>query len=157
MFSKLEAARKASLRGIPTVIANGNDTEVLRRIIAKENVGTMILPTDNRLKQKKYWMAVISRSKGKIFVDEGAFKALLNGKSLLPSGIKDISGNFIRGDTVSVFYNDVEVAKGIIDYNSGEVDKIMGHNSKEISKVLGYSFADEVIHRDRMVIVYKSF
>ena len=157
MYTKLEAAYKASLRGIPTVIANGNDNGILNRIISGENVGTLILPADERMKQKKYWMAVISRPKGQIYVDEGAFNALKRGKSLLPSGIVKVDGNFIRGDTVAILYNKDEVAKGITDYNSGEIEKIKGHKSSEINDILGYSYSDEIIHRDKMVVTYKSF
>ena len=97
----------------------------------------------------------MSRPKGKIIIDEGAVKALIQGKSLLPSGIKEAIGNFSRGDTVEVVSEKGrEIAKGIVEYNVNEVQKIKGHKTSEIEKLLGYIFTEEVIHRDKMVLTY---
>ncbi len=155
IYTKLLAAYEASLSSIPTIIANGKKPDILIRILNGEKDGTIILPRKKRMKSKKLWMALMSRPKGKIIIDEGAVKALLNGKSLLPSGIKKVEGVFSRGDTVVIISDKgEEIGRGVTEYNSNELAMIMGKRSSQIQDILGYIFTDEVIHRDKMVLTY---
>ncbi len=155
IYTKLLAAYEASLKGIPTIIANGKKPGIIRNILSGKVEGTVILPRKDKLKAKKAWMAIMSRPRGKITIDNGAVKALLEGRSLLPSGIRNAEGNFSRGDTVEVVAEDGrEIARGITEYNVSEIEKIKGHKSSEIERLLGYVFSEEVIHRDKMVLTY---
>lgn len=158
METKLEAARKASLSGFPTIIANGMEENIIKRILIKgEERGTLFLPGEIKLKGKKTWMAHHLRPKGHITIDNGAKRALLNnGKSLLPSGITQVDGEFRFGDLVTCRdFEGVEIARGLVNYNSGELLKIKGKQTREIEGILGSKNYDEVIHRDDLVIVNK--
>ncbi len=155
IYTKLLAAYEASLKGIPTIIANGKIDDIIEKILLGEKAGTIILPRKKKMSSRKIWMAVISKPKGKIIIDDGAVEALKRGKSLLPSGIKYVEGNFSRGDTVEIVSeNKKEIAKGIAEYNASEINQIKGHKSGEIQKILGYIFSEEVVHRDKMVLTY---
>lgn len=152
MVTKLQAARIAMHSGMVTVIARASEENVLRRILAGEPLGTAFWPSV-RLENKKRWIAYGSAVKGKIFIDAGAAKALLEkGKSLLPSGVTGVEGNFDMGNTVSVVHEGREIARGIINYSAREVEAIKGLKTSEIEKVLGYKDFDEVIHRNNMVL-----
>ncbi|HWI55566.1 MAG TPA: glutamate 5-kinase [Desulfobacteria bacterium] len=153
MVTKIQAAKIAMSSGCPMVIAHGRDDKVISRIIAGEQVGTLFLPKENRLHSKKRWIAFGSCVQGKIFVDEGAKKALVKeGKSLLPSGVTGVEGDFEMGNTVCVWFNDLEIGRGIVNYSSSETSRIMGKKSKEIEKVIGHKDFDEVIHRNNFVL-----
>ncbi len=151
--SKIEAAKMAAKFGIPTIIANGKRKNILMDIFQGKKYGTFIFP-EERLKGKRRWIGFYSTPKGRIFVDSGAKDALLTkGKSLLPSGIIKVEGSFKRGDVV--YISDEagnDFAKGLTNYSSEEVKKIMGKNSREISNILGYKYRDEVVHRDDMYV-----
>lgn len=153
--SKCEAARKAAHFGTATVIANGNMKGVLERVMAAEEVGTLFLPKEDRLTGKKHWIAFSTRPSGRLFVDEGAKEALLKGgKSLLPSGVKDVDGSFDAGEVVHcVDHKGMEFARGVANYSSTEIQKIKGLKSSELEKVLGYRVYDEIIHRDNLVVL----
>lgn len=155
MRSKCEAARKAAHFGIPTIIANGNEEGILRRIIGGEDMGTLFLPKEDRLTSRKHWIAFSTRPNGRVFVDEGAKEALLKkGKSLLPSGIKDVDGSFDSGEVVHcVDMRGMEFARGVANYSSSEIQKIKGLKTTDIEKKLGYKVYDEVIHRDNLVVM----
>lgn len=155
MLSKVEAAQKASRFGIPTIIARGTKKDVLKQIVGGEEVGTLILPKKVALTSRKHWIAFNLKPKGDLFVDEGAKKAIVQrGKSLLPSGIVKIRGSFERGDSVSLIGpRGKEFAKGLVNYNYEELEKIKGLKSDQIEKNLGYKYSDEVIHRDDLVIL----
>lgn len=155
--SKCEAARKAAHYGIPTIIANGNVPGIIGRILSGEDDGTLFLPKEDRLTSRKHWIAYSARPSGRVFVDEGAKEALLKkGKSLLPSGIKDVDGSFDAGEVVHcVDLKGMEFARGETNYGSAEIQKIKGLKSAEIEKVLGYKVYDEVIHRDNLVILVR--
>ena len=154
MASKIKAARKVTLRGMPAIIANGRREGVLTDIFNGKEVGTLFLPQKKAFCGRKHWIAFSKSPKGRLTIDRGAVEALRkNGKSLLPSGIRDVKGNFIRGDSVILLDNEKrEIAVGITNYSSDEIKKIMGLKSSEIESVLGHKDDDEVIHRDNLAI-----
>lgn len=148
MITKLEASRICSSFGISTYIV-GRTKHLIRRIIEGENLGTFI-PPKKSVRKKRLWIGLL-RTKGQIIVDEGAKKAMEEGKSLLASGIVGVKGDFKRGDIVSILAEAGEkVAKGITNYSSREIELVKGKKSAEILKVLGYSYSDEIVHRDNM-------
>jgi len=155
MFSKVQAAKKASAMGVATAIINGKKIGMIRRFFEYKNVGTLFSTGMNRLSLRKHWIAYTLKSKGTITIDEGAKRAiLLGGKSLLSSGITAVEGRFGVGDAVGCQdESGRKVAKGIVNYSSEEIDKIKGMKSSEIEAILGYKYDDEVIHRDNMVIL----
>lgn len=154
MVTKLRAAKIARSSGIAMVIADGRIRNVISRLLAGERLGTLFLPKE-RLKSRKRWIAFGLPLSGKIKIDEGAKKAISKrGKSLLPSGIIEVKGEFSTGDGVSILDEENrEFARGIVSYSSSEVDKIKGKKTQEIEKILGYKDYDEVIHRDNLVIL----
>jgi glutamate 5-kinase len=153
--SKLEAASKAAHFGCAVVVANGFTPGVLTSVLAGEDVGTFIMPKEDRLTSRKHWIAYSTRPSGRVFMDEGARTALLKGgKSLLPSGIKKVDGTFEAGEVVHcVGLDGMEFARGVTNYSSVELKKIKGLKTKEIEGVLGYKVYDEVIHRDNLVVL----
>ena len=152
MLSKLEAARKAAAYGIPTVIANGRRPGVMARVLAGENEGTIFLPRSNRLNCRQHWLAFAVESKGSLHLDRGAVKALLErGTSLLPKGVVKVEGDFGVGDPVSCCDPEgVVIARGLVTYNSSDINKIAGLHSLKIADRLGYDAGAEVIHRDNL-------
>lgn len=156
MESKLEAAGIATGSGETVIIANGRQSDVLSKIMNYDNVGTLFLPYKKKITSRKRWIGFTVRPKGKIYIDDGALNALLKrGKSLLPSGVVKVDGNFIKGDIVSILSvnENRETARGLMNYSSGEVQKIKGLRSSSIKKTLGYKPYDEIIHRDNMVLL----
>jgi glutamate 5-kinase len=118
-------------------------------------IGTLIIPAGERLKSRKHWIAYALRPAGALAVDRGAAEALrARGRSLLPSGIKKVQGDFGGGDCVSLVDPDgIEFGRGLVNYPAADVIKVMGRRSTEISGVLGYKVADEIIHRDNFVLL----
>ena len=155
MISKIQAARKASRFGIPTVVARGNKEGVLRQILKGKEIGTLILPKRDALSSRKHWIAFNPKPKGDVIVDDGAKKAVVQkGKSLLPSGVIRIRGNFNRGDLVTCLGSrGKEFARGLVNYSATELEKIRGLRSDQIESTLGYKYSDEVIHRDDLVVL----
>ncbi len=155
MCTKLQAARIVTNSGEPMVIANGKTPQVIRRILEGEEIGTLFLPRKEKVTSRKRWIAFTRRRCGKILVDEGAKEALrLKGRSLLPSGIMKVEGDFREGDMVSVVNGDEgEFARGLSNYSSPEIKKVKGAKTKDIKSILGYKYYDEVIHRDNLVIL----
>jgi len=156
MTSKIQAAKKATFKGIPVIIANGCKKNIIGKIIQGEDIGTLFTPQTQRICGRKNWIAFSRAIKGQIVIDQGAVRALTNnGKSLLPSGITGVAGKFHRGDSVQILdQNGNEVAVGMIDYNHGDLEKIKGLNSRNIKDVLGYKYNDEAINRDNLVITH---
>ena len=154
MKSKIQAAKKVTAIGIPCIIASGKKENILADITSGKEIGTLFLPMADRLNSKKYWIAFTLRPRGRIVIDDGAKKALLEkGKSLLPSGIIDVEGNFDPGDPVTCVARDGSLlAKGLVNFNSSELNKIKGLKTSQISQVLGHKDYDEVIHRDNLAI-----
>jgi len=158
MKSKIMAAKKVTAIGIPCIIAPGKRKDVLSDIMAGKEIGTLFLPRSKRLNSKKYWIAFTLKSKGRLVIDEGAEKALVEqGKSLLPSGVTDVEGHFNPGDPVScISRNGTLLAKGLANYGAEDIKKIKGLKTNQIRQVLGYKDYDEVIHRDNLVIIKPS-
>ncbi|MDD5454970.1 MAG: glutamate 5-kinase [Candidatus Ratteibacteria bacterium] len=155
METKIHAAKMLTESGIPVIIADGREKQILNKLISCEEIGTFFAPAEQKKKSKKTWLAFSLKSKGQIVVDKGAKEALLKGgKSLLPSGILSVKGEFEAGDSVSITdENGKEFAKGLSNYSSEEIQKIKGLKSSEINKALGYKDYDEVIHRDNLVVL----
>jgi glutamate 5-kinase len=158
MKSKILAAKKVTASGIPYIIAPGKRAGILGRIFAGEEVGTLFLPATRPLTSRKYWIAFTLRSRGRLFLDEGAKQAVVEeGKSLLPSGIANVEGEFEAGDPVTcVDGNEMPLAKGLVNYNSRDIRKIMGLKTGKIEQVLGHKDYDEIIHRDNLAVMKRS-
>lgn len=154
MRSKLEAAKLSRDSGTAVVIANGF-TPDLRGILEGEAVGTFIEPKRIKINAKKKWIFFNTKIKGRIVVDAGAVAALREGtRSLLPSGIVDVDGDFADGCIVGICSPDgALIARGVTYYSSGELRKIKGRRTEEIRTILGRRYYDEVVDRDNMVIV----
>ena len=150
--SKLRAARIASEAGIPVVIASGKENICINSLI-EGKAGTYIKPRRS-LNEKKRWLRYASVPVGDVFIDENAKKALVEGSaSLLPVGIRDISGSFEKGDVIRIVDEaGKEVARGIINYSSDELKLIMRKKSWEVRDILGTAYR-EVIYRGNMVIM----
>ena len=155
MASKIDAARKAVRFGVPTIVAHGEAEGILHRILDGDEVGTLFLPLADRLSSRKQWIAYGLKPAGEIVVDEGARKAIVShGKSLLPTGVVDLRGDFERGDAVCCFdVQGFEFARGLVNYNCEELRSIKGRKSQQIEKIIGYRYTDEIIHRDDLVIL----
>jgi glutamate 5-kinase len=154
MKSKILAAKKVTAIGIPCIIAPGKRKRVLTDILAAKEIGTLFLPSADRLNSKKYWIAFTLRSRGRLVIDDGAKKALLDkGRSLLPSGVIDVEGDFAVGDPVSCMDQEGgSVAKGLVNFSSDDIRKIMGLKTARIAQVIGHKDYDEIIHRDNLAI-----
>lgn len=156
MISKVEAARKATSSGVQVVVASGLQVDTILRVVDGEDVGTRFVPSEDRLQARKHWIAYTLKPKGCVRVDEGARKALVDGgKSLLASGIREVEGDFRRGEavTLEVAADGTDpFAQGLAAYSAQELRQIAGRKSSEIESTLGYSFGDEVIHRDDLVV-----
>ena len=154
MVTKLQAARLAARSGCNTVIAGGRNQHILHQIVAGETVGTLLSAGQKPLAARKQWLAGQLQVKGKLILDAGAVKVLTSqGRSLLAVGVSGVEGKFTRGDLVScVDSNGVEVARGLVNYNSDEANRIKGQSTEAISAILGYREDDELIHRDNLVI-----
>jgi len=155
MYSKLLAAKKAVSSGIIVNIINGKRPGLIGEILAGRPHGTEFRPKKERLSARKGWIAYGVKAKGRLIIDDGAKEALMHkGRSLLPSGIIAVEGDFKNGDPVyCVTAKGERIAKGISNYSSEEVEKIKGRKTSEIETVLGYRYSDEVIHRDNLVLV----
>ena len=155
MYSKVLAARKATSHGIAVSIISGKRPELLRSIVEGNESGTFFKPCKVKISHKKGWIAYSSRPKGSITLDDGAVKAITEmGKSLLPTGIINVEGIFEVGDPVNCLNSHGKrVAKGLINYSSPDMNKIMRRKTSEIERILGYKYSDEAIHRDNMVIL----
>jgi glutamate 5-kinase len=154
MTTKVKAAKRAALYGVGTAIINGRLPHSLLRLFDGEELGTYFLPARDRMAAKKHWIAFTKKPRGKLLLDDGAKRALVErGKSLLPSGIKGVEGGFDRGDAVRLCdLAGQEFAKGVINYSLPELLRIMGKKTSEIEGVLGYKYYDEVVHRDNLVL-----
>ncbi len=158
MRTKLESAEMAMNAGVVMVVAHGREPNVISRIMAGENVGTIFLPKAGKLRSRKRWIAYAARPQGKLVVDEGAARAVANeGRSLLPVGVVEVVGEFEPGDMVSVVIkregDEVEVARGLVNYGARDLAKIRRCRSQDIPKVLGHRDFDEAIHRDNLVVL----
>jgi glutamate 5-kinase len=155
MITKITAAKRAARSGAATVIAAGRESDVLLRLAQGERIGTELFASVGRLAARKQWMADHLQLKGRIYLDAGAAQALLvGGKSLLPVGVCQVEGDFLRGDIVSCLnVAGQEVARGLVNYSAHETRRIMRQPSQQIEALLGYVVEPELIHRDNLVLL----
>jgi glutamate 5-kinase len=157
MASKLHAAETATSHGHPTIIGPGRDDTVLDKIFRGEDVGTLFLPTSRGIRGRRRWIGSAAHVEGKLTLDDGAARAVAQqDRSLLAIGIRGVSGDFRRGAVVSLC--DVqgnEIARGLTNYPSDEVEKIRGLASDKIAEVLGHRPYEVVVHRDNLVVCNK--
>jgi glutamate 5-kinase len=155
MLTKVLAAKRAARSGAQTVIASGREPDVLVRLARGESVGTLLTVQTVPLAARKQWLADHLTVNGQVRLDAGAVKALArDGKSLLPVGVVEVTGDFERGAVVGVLdAAGREVARGLINYSSEETRRIMRRASSEIEAVLGYVDEPELIHRDNLVLL----
>jgi glutamate 5-kinase len=153
MRTKILAARIAVAAGCHMCVAAGKPAHPLRRIEEGADC-TWFVPSATPAAARKQWIAGTLRPSGALIIDDGALRALTEGRSLLPAGITAARGRFDRGDTVSVFSADGrEVARGIVAYSDADAARIMGRRSGEIAELLGFRGRDEMIHRDDLVLM----
>lgn len=152
MRTKLEGARIAVDAGCRAVITNGHVDRPLSALVAGARA-TWFLPTSSPLAARKQWIAGSLKPRGQISVDDGAARALLQGRSLLPAGVTGVEGKFEKGDLVRVCAaNGDELARGLIAWSQAEAAAIAGRQSDEITGILGYQGRNEMIHRDDLVL-----
>jgi len=154
MITKLKAAKLAARSGANTVIAGGRVNQILSRLSEGEELGTMLISDKEPIAARKQWLVGRLKVCGSLTLDLGASKMLTNhGKSLLPVGVLSIKGRFHKGDLVTcVDEKGLEIARGLVNYNSEESTKILGKSSEMIADELGYCDAEELIHRDNLVL-----
>ena len=155
MLTKVLAAKRAARSGAQTVIASGNEPDVLVRLAAGEAIGTLLSAQTTPLAARKQWLADHLQLAGRLGLDPGAAKALRSGgKSLLPVGVKSVEGEFERGAVVACLSPEgAEIARGLVNYNAQESRRIAGRASNEIEAILGYIDGPELIHRDNLVLL----
>jgi glutamate 5-kinase len=153
--SKLQAAYRASMLGVPTVIASAYTPQVIGSILEGMEVGTFVHPKKKAmLSQKEHWLGFVSRPKGRVIVDEGAAAVVLTkGKSLLPVGVVAVDGSFLAGDPVEIVQQGGDaIAIGLSNFAADEIIKIMGASTKDLAMILDYDCDDEVVHRNNMIL-----
>lgn len=154
MVTKLQAADLARRSGATVVIASGSEPNVLTRLAAGEKLGTWFEPVATSVESRKRYILAGGRAPGYASVDDGAALALRHGSSLLPVGMTAVEGAFERGDTIQVMNAaGREIARGIANYSSDDLVRICGRQSVEIEAILGYTYGDEVIHRNDLVLL----
>ncbi|WP_373371347.1 glutamate 5-kinase [Stigmatella ashevillensis] len=155
MSTKVRAAARASERGIRCVITSGAVPGRLRAVLGGEPVGTLFEASASRRSARTAWIAHALRSKGRLIVDAGARDAIVTAKrSLLPSGVKQVEGDFGRGDPVDLVDEQGSVfARGLSAYEGSELRRIAGRKSTEIESLLGYRYLDEAVHRDDLAVL----
>lgn len=155
MVTKVRAARLAARSGAATIIAPGVGDQVLTQLAAGESMGTLLLPVQGAEAARKRWLAGHLQVRGRLVVDAGAVRVLReSGRSLLAVGVKQVEGEFSRGEMVAcVDEQGVEVARGLVNYNASESRQIKGCASSRIQEILGYVDEEELIHRDNLVLV----
>jgi glutamate 5-kinase len=157
MITKLNAVEIASDAGVLTAIASGRKAGVIEAFASTGKAGTIFPPKNTKIESRKRWLVHGTKIKGTLVIDGGAETALIKGnKSLLPVGIKSISGKFETGDAVSI-QNEagIEVARGLVNFSSEDLKRIIGLRSQEVEKVLGGEYVDDVIHKDNLVVTTK--
>ncbi|MDB9999688.1 glutamate 5-kinase [Porticoccaceae bacterium] len=154
MVTKLQAARLAARSGCNTIIVGGRNANILHAVAAGDEVGTLLSADQKPLAARKQWLAGHLQVKGQLVLDAGAVKVLTEqGRSLLAVGVSRVVGTFTRGELVSCVDSDgTEIARGLVNYNSDEAERIKGQSTESISEILGYREDDELIHRDNLVV-----
>jgi glutamate 5-kinase len=155
MVTKIEAARIATGAGASMVITSGHEDRPLSRVLSGARA-TWFIAHGNPATARKRWIAGSLEPAGHIIVDDGAAGALMKGRSLLPAGVKRVSGSFSRGDTVAIVTEaGVEIARGLIAWDAADAATIAGRKSSDIEKLLGLTGRDEMVHRDDLVMTGK--
>jgi len=155
MQSKIRAAKMVAARGGSSFIGPGREKNILQSLFGGELIGTFFLPRKEKMHSRKHWISYVLKPKGTLTLDEGACLAISKqGRSLLPSGIRAVTGDFGVGDSVRcIDLNNRIIAVGLINYNAQAVVKIRGCRSDQIIDILGFKDSDEVIHRDNLVVL----
>ncbi len=154
MITKILAAKRAAKSGASTVIAWGREPDVLLRLAGGEAIGTALLAPTQKMAARKQWMADHLQMRGTVVVDDGAVIKLRDGgKSLLPIGVVEVTGEFHRGDVIAVrSLAGVEIARGLANYSSSQARLIARKPSSEFERLLGFTGEPEMIHRDNLVL-----
>jgi glutamate 5-kinase len=154
MVTKLQAADLARRSGTAVIIARGSDPNIILKATSGEVDGTRLTPIVSKMESRKRYLLSGMRSSRILQIDEGAANALLHGGSLLPVGIQRLEGTFERGDTVRVLDpTGKAVAVGLVNYSSRDLEHLCGHQSGEIESLIGFTFGDEVIHRNNLMLL----
>lgn len=154
MITKVRAAQRAARSGAHTLIVSGREQDGLLSGAHGDVIGTLLYATESPLSARKQWLADHLQLAGGLVLDEGAIKALMTGRSLLPVGVKAVEGEFERGAAVACRRADGrEIARGLINYSSSETRRIAGHATGEVETLLGYLDEEELIHRDNLVLL----
>ena len=155
MRSKISAAKMVAAGGGSSFIGPGKRKNILEHLFSGELIGTFFLPRQEKMQSRKRWIAYVLKPQGEIVLDKGACIAISkNGRSLLPSGIMAVAGEFKKGDSVRcVDANNVAIAVGLSNFNHETIAQIKGMRTEEMRQLLGYKENDEVIHRDNMVVL----
>jgi len=154
MATKVRAAKLAARSGAVTLIASGRESDVLLRLHRGEGLGTLLLPKREPMAARKQWIAGHLQARGAFVLDRGAVEALVKrGKSLLPAGVRSVSGDFSRGEMVIMLDEQQRViARGLANYGVEDARRIIGHPSREIESILGFMGEEELVHRDNLVL-----
>ena len=158
MHTKLEAAAKAAAAGIETFLFNGTQAATVSALARGALLGTRFRPAQNRLAARKYWLRNVPVESGAIVVDTGAANAMgQKGASLLPGGVTTAEGDFRRGDMVELVLRDDggdrRIARGVSQYSAVDIRRIARRHSRDIEGILGYTYGENVVHRDDLVLV----
>jgi glutamate 5-kinase len=154
MITKISAARRAARSGTATLIASGREPRILERISQGQYTGTLLYPRDEPMTARKRWIANALKLSGTLSLDAGATRVIReSGRSLLAVGVTQVNGQFSRGDTVACLDpQGREIARGLVNYNAREADRIKGRPSRQIESILGYVYEPELMHRDNLVL-----
>ncbi len=154
MITKVIAAKRAAQSGASTVIVYGREPRVFQRLAAGETIGTELVCYQPRILARKSWIADHLNIEGAVLLDAGAARAIVKGNtSLLPVGVKEVRGDFKRGDVIAVLSPERdELARGLAGYSSSDTVRIAGHHTEEIEGILGFIEQPELIHKDNLVI-----
>jgi glutamate 5-kinase len=155
MVTKLRATETATRGGATVIIASGSVPDVLPRLASGEQIGTRFSPSVSRPESRKRWLLAGYTASGRILIDNGARRALLDqGSSLLPIGVTAVKGRFDRGDTIGVYTTEGrEIARGMARYHADDVRRIKGQHSRRIQSILDYEYGDAVIHRNDLILL----
>ncbi len=155
MASKLAAAKMVTSAGGNCIVAGGREPDPLVQILRGQSVGTLFLTRGEAITSRKRWIGFAVPPQGRLYVDDGARRAVeTRGRSLLPIGVRRVEGTFQKGDVVSMHApNGEEFARGLTNYPSDEVERILGRNSEQVAEVLGHRPYDELVHRDNLLVL----
>lgn len=157
MITKIEAAELATSSGVPAVIANGREADVIIRLAEGEEIGTRFLPVSDDMESRERWMISGLSTRGKIIIDDGAARALRQeNRSLLAAGIEETDGKFARGDIIAIHDREGKrLGCGITNYSSGDIKKIMGSRSEKIAALVSRDYGPEVVHRNNLALIHR--